>query len=124
MDRSRIIHRPDSPDSVLWRIRPARPRQLPRVSQRTVSPSLFRCATRADMPSCAAARSASSFMVSSTLCVGITKALAQPGSQVKLLQLPVLGADPAHGAGGGTHHHGLGLDQAFPEANALEQRAG
>src|SRR5580692_12612613 len=44
--------------------------------------------------------------------------------QLELVEIPVLGLDPAHCAGGRAHHHGLGLDDAGPEAHALQQRAG
>jgi hypothetical protein len=44
--------------------------------------------------------------------------------QMKFLQLAVLGANPAHGAGGGAHHHGLGLDHVVAETDSLEHGAG
>jgi hypothetical protein len=37
---------------------------------------------------------------------------------MKVLELPVLGADPAHGAGGGARHHGVGLDHGVFEAKS------
>src|SRR5262249_45654400 len=43
--------------------------------------------------------------------------------KLELGELAVLGADPAHGAGGRAHHDRVGLDQALAEAHALEHRA-
>src|SRR6202042_1899772 len=42
---------------------------------------------------------------------------------LKLLQLPVLGTDPAHGAGDRAHHHRLRLDNAVAELDAVEHTA-
>jgi len=43
--------------------------------------------------------------------------------QIELLELPVLGSDPAHRAGDRAHHHGLGLDHLAAELDAAQHRA-
>src|SRR6476646_11279519 len=48
--------------------------------------------------------------------------VAKASIQVKLVQLTMLGLDVAHGAGDGTHHHRLGLDDILAELDARQQR--
>src|SRR5450759_5954530 len=43
--------------------------------------------------------------------------------EVKLRHLPVLGTDPAHGAGGRAHHHGFGLDHVLAELDPAQHGA-
>src|SRR5215469_5454761 len=43
--------------------------------------------------------------------------------RTKLVEPPVLGLDPPHGAGGGAHHHGLGFDREGLELDAAQHGA-
>src|SRR5579871_5754934 len=72
--------------------------------------------------SCACAGgSARSRMASTRMIKRMSVASSDGGSpQVELFELPVLGSDPAHGAGDRTHDHGLGLDRLPRELDAAQ----
>src|SRR5262249_11966818 len=54
-------------------------------------------------------------------CAGINGAMTR--GRLELIELTVLGPDPAHRAGHRTHHYGLGLDHGVAELDAVEHAA-
>ena len=54
----------------------------------------------------------------------MSRGIAVRSVEIEFVELPVLGADIANGAGDRAHHHGLGLDQVLAKFHPGQHGAG